>query len=208
MNGPETEERELGESEAEEGAAGPAGGAEGGESSAEDEAAGLRAALAAKESEAAEYLDLLRRVKADFDNFRRRSEKELERAREAGAAELARSLLSVVDNLERAAEVEGGEEALREGVRMTLRQLKDALARAGVERIEALGRPFDPAWHEALQSVPAGELAPGTVARVFEEGYKMGDRLLRPARVAVAVEGGPPGPEPEPGPLGKGDDDG
>lgn len=143
------------------------------------------------EGEAAEYLDLLQRLKADFDNFRRRSAQELAESRRAGAADFVRDLLPVLDSLERAAgSASGGDDspALRQGLEMTLKQMRAVLHRAGVARIEAEGKAFDPSVHEAILSVPAGDRPAGIVAQVFEEGYKMGDRLLRPARVAVTAD--------------------
>ncbi|MBE3589591.1 MAG: nucleotide exchange factor GrpE [Firmicutes bacterium] len=147
--------------------------------------AALEEELAQARQERDEYLALLQRLKADFDNFRRRAAADLARAREEGAAAFIRELLPVVDNLERALASGGEGPALRTGLEMTMKQLQGVLSRHGVEPIEAEGRPFDPQEHEALMEVPAQGRPPGHVAQVFERGYRMGPHLLRPARVAV-----------------------
>lgn len=131
------------------------------------------------------------RALADTENTRRRADRAAEDARRNAIAEFARELLGIADNLRRAiAAAEGTAEAgdanLREGVRATERMLEVAFERFGIRRIEALGQKFDPQRHEAVMEVEDTEHERGTVLRVAEDGYMIGDRLLRPARVVVA----------------------
>lgn len=147
--------------------------------------------LAALEQELAEAKDRTLRVAADLENFRKRALKDREEAHHYGHQNLVKDLLPSVDNLERAVDHarKGGEESasgLLEGVELVLRELHSVLAKHGVTPIEALGQPFDPALHEAMAQVPDGSRPPGTVAEVFQRGYQLRSRLLRPARVVVS----------------------
>lgn len=128
------------------------------------------------------------RLLAEFDNFRRRSVKERDEAVLHGIERLARPLLEVLDNLERALAqpATGGADALRSGVELTARQFADALKSVGVEAVDPLGQPFDPRWHEALGTVDAPGAEADSVAQVVTRGYRLGDRVLRPARVLIA----------------------
>jgi molecular chaperone GrpE len=155
-------------------------------------------------SEVARIKDQLLRTAADFDNFRKRSRREMEDAERRGREELVRELLPVFDNLERAV-VHAGQasdaKSVADGVSMVLRQFVDTLGRLGIKRIEALGVPFDPARHEAVQQIETDKFAPGTVAVEIQPGYMIGDKLLRAAMVVVAkpaekTTNGSPGPEP------------
>lgn len=139
------------------------------------------------EQERDEYLDALQRLKAEFDNFRKRTAREHEALRERATESLVKELLPVLDDLERAlvAAEEHEEAKLEEGVRLVHRALADALARAGLAEIETDGA-FDPHVHEALLTQPSEGLEPGAVAQVLQKGYRLGDRVLRPARVVVA----------------------
>jgi len=138
---------------------------------------------------------------AEFDNFRKRTDRERQELKRTAAEGLVSELLPVLDNFERA--VRHAEEsepaAFREGVAMIARQFADLLERAGLEAIDPSGGQFNPEQHEAVQRIEGSEYAPGTVVSVFSKGYTFGGRLLRPAMVAVAVEpispvgeGGPP----------------
>jgi molecular chaperone GrpE len=136
--------------------------------------------------------DRLMRALAEAENTRRRTERSLDEMRQYAVADFAREMLSVVDNLRRAIDaaerrpVKSVEDAaLLEGVRSTERMLMQALERFGVQKIEALGAPFDPALHEAVLEVDDPEREPGMVAQVIEDGYTIHGRLLRPVRVAV-----------------------
>jgi len=142
-------------------------------------------------AENASLRDRLLRALADAENTRRRSESAAAEARKYAIADFARELLAVADNLQRtiAAASRSPEtvedQALIEGVRATERLLEHTFSRFGIQKIDALGKPFDPTLHEAMMEVDDPSQPPGTVIRVAEDGYKIHDRLLRPARVFV-----------------------
>jgi molecular chaperone GrpE len=143
--------------------------------------------LAALEAERDEYLNDLKRVAAEFENYRKRVSRDQESLVARAHERLVKELLPVLDDLERAlAAAEEHEEAkLEEGVRLVHRELKAALDREGLAEIETDG-VFDPHVHEALLSQPS-EAEEGSVLEVLQKGYKLGDRVLRPARVVVAA---------------------
>jgi molecular chaperone GrpE len=133
--------------------------------------------------------DIYLRKLAEFDNFRKRVEREREEHRLAGVEEMVRDLLPVLDNFERALQhAEDDSGAFLQGVEMIAKQLWDTLEGRGVQEVNPIGQPFDPELHEAVQRVEDGQYPPGTVAWVMLKGYTMGDRLIRPAMVGVAVE--------------------
>ena len=144
--------------------------------------------------EAAELKDKLLRSLADMENLRRRAQKDREDALKYGAANFARDMLSVADNLRRAidslpAEGEAGADALKafiEGVALTERDLLSALERHGITKIEPMGEKFDPQFHEAMFEAPVPGAEPGSVIQVVESGYVIHGRLLRPAKVGIA----------------------
>jgi molecular chaperone GrpE len=142
--------------------------------------------LAAVTRERDEYLDALQRLKAEFDNYRKRTVREQEVARERAAERLVKDLLPLLDDLERAVEhaVEHGEVKLADGVRLVHRGLASTLTREGLQEVETDGA-FDPHTQEALLSQPSEE-PEGTVIQVVQKGYRLGDRVLRPARVVVS----------------------
>jgi len=151
----------------------------------------LEAALAAAQGEIAELKDRHLRLAADFENSRRRGIKDREEASLFGHQNVVKDLLASVDNLERAIDHahqggEGSQEGLLEGVELVLREIQSVLARHGVVPIEAQGQPFDPALHEAMAQVPDGSVPANTVVQVFQPGYQLRGRLLRPARVVVS----------------------
>ena len=129
---------------------------------------------------AEEYLQTLQRVTADFANYRRRTVLEQQRWTESAVGAFVLRLLPVVDNLERAVAASGDAAALRQGVELTLRQLRDVFGAAGIRRMEAVGQPFDPARHEAVAGA-----AEGVVAEEYRAGYTQQDQVLRPAMVRV-----------------------
>lgn len=136
----------------------------------------------------AEKHDSLLRTMADFDNFRRRTRQEMEEIRRIALEEFLRGLLRVMDNFERAlqaAEESQSFEKLMEGVQMTYRQMQSLLREAGVQPIEAVGKPFDPNFHEAVQRVHSPEHPDETVLEEVERGYMIQSRVLRPSRVKV-----------------------
>jgi molecular chaperone GrpE len=134
-----------------------------------------------------EYLDSLQRLKADFDNYRKRTAREQVELTTRAAERLVQELLPVLDDLERALEAaEQHEEAkLEDGVRLVHRAFAATLAREGLAEIETEGK-FDPHVHEALLAQPADGRESGDVVQVLQKGYRLGDRVLRPARVVVA----------------------
>ena len=150
--------------------------------------ADLEERLAALEAERDEYLNDLRRLAADFENYRKRAARDQESLVARAHERLVKELLPVLDDLERAlAAAEEHEEAkLEEGVRLVHRELAAALAREGLAEIETNGR-FDPHVHEALLSQPSSEQEEGSVIEVVQKGYMLGDRVVRPARVVVAA---------------------
>lgn len=146
-------------------------------------------ALSLAQAEGVRLKDQLLRTLADFDNFRKRTRRDLVDAERRAREELLKELLPVFDNLERAAQhAESATEvqALADGIGMVMRQFADTLGKVGVERIAALGQAFDPSVHEAVQSVETQEYPPGAVAAELQAGYRLGERVIRPAMVVVA----------------------
>jgi molecular chaperone GrpE len=160
----------------------------------------LRARCKELEDEGDRLKELYLRKLADFDNYRKRQEREMDEFKRLANAGLLRDCLPVLDNLERALSAPGSDgSGLRTGVELTLRQLKDVLGRYGLSEIDPAGQPFDPTHHEAIQRREAAEVAENTVLQVMQKGYLLGDRLLRPALVVVAVAPpSAPAPSPEP----------
>jgi molecular chaperone GrpE len=152
----------------------------------------LDALLAEAQKERDEYLELAQRTKADFENFRRRMSAEAQAAAGRGKAEVIREVVPVLDDLERAIQTAGldpegdSEDGLAHGVLLVFRSLREALARNGVEAVDPRGERFDPQVHEALSAQPAEGVESGTVVEVMQKGYRLGDHLVRPARVVVA----------------------
>jgi molecular chaperone GrpE len=133
-----------------------------------------------------EYLDLAKRAKADFENYRKRAAQQTSDAERRAKVSLASSILPAVDNLERALEAAPEDDPLADGVRMVLNDLNGALTRAGVESFDPSGEKFDPNTSEALSSQPGNGAEPGTVLETLTRGYRLGDHVVRPARVVVA----------------------
>jgi molecular chaperone GrpE len=143
--------------------------------------------LAETEAERDEYLDLLQRVQADFENYRKRAAREQERLVAHAHERLVRELLPILDDLERALDAaERHEEAtLVEGVQLVEQSLRRALAKEGLAEIPTEGA-FDPHVHEAMLTKPADGTEPGSVLEVVQRGYRLGDKVVRPARVIVS----------------------
>ncbi len=153
----------------------------------------LDALLADTQRERDEYLDLAKRTKADFENFRKRMTTEVQAASARGKAEVIRDVVPVLDDLERAIQAAGldpegdSEDGLSHGVLLVFRSLRDSLTRNGVEAVDPAGEKFDPMQHEALSAQPAAEgVESGTVVEVMQKGYRLGEQLIRPARVVVS----------------------
>jgi molecular chaperone GrpE len=144
-------------------------------------------ALAAKRDE---YLALAQRTQADFENYRKRVARESALAAQRGVAKLAKELLPAIDNLDRALSAAATDDPLLDGVRLVRSELGAGLARVGVESFSPLGESFDPVVHEAMATVPQppeGGAASGTVVEVYQPGYRLGESIIRPARVVVAA---------------------
>jgi len=156
----------------------------------------LREQLAAKSTELGELKDRLLRDHADLENFKRRMQREKSDALRYASEHLLRDLLPVMDNLHRAidaARTPGGDtsaqsriDGLVTGVKMVLHQFTETLSRFGVTRVESAGQAFDPSHHEAVAHVESAEQLPGSVVDEYVSGYRLHDRLLRPAQVTVA----------------------
>lgn len=146
----------------------------------------VTALLAKAEEERDEYLDLARRTKADFENFRKRVATDLQAAETRGKVSVAREVIDAVDNLERALEAAGEGESLAAGVEMVLGGLRETLTRNGVDVVDPKGEKFDPNRHEALSTQPVEGTESGTVVEVLQKGYVLGEQLVRPARVVVS----------------------
>ena len=144
--------------------------------------------VAQLQQERDELQDRLLRSAAEFDNYRKRTDRERRELSDAVAADLIRDLLPIIDDMERAlaASAATGDPGLRAGVELIHRQLLDALRRRGAESLNVLGEDFDPSWHEALASEPAGDRRDGEIVEEIRRGYRIGSRLIRPALVKVA----------------------
>jgi molecular chaperone GrpE len=139
-----------------------------------------------------DYLDLAKRTKADFENFRKRMTGEVQAAAARGKGELARDVIPVLDDLERALEAAGldpegdSPDGLSHGVLLVFRSLRETLQRNGIEAVDPRGEKFDPQAHEALSTQPVDGAESGVVVEVMQKGYRLGEQLVRPARVVVA----------------------
>jgi molecular chaperone GrpE len=174
------------------------------DASAEDSAGSdlerdLDALLGDTQRERDEYLELAKRTRADFENYRRRAAEEVRVAERRGKISLARELIPSLDNLERAlraagidpdsdddGEGSGDGEGLAHGVRLVYRELRSTLERAGVETYDPTGERFDPTWHEALATRAQEGADAGVVLETVEKGYRLDGQVLRPARVVVS----------------------
>jgi molecular chaperone GrpE len=152
---------------------------------AASEPSALSEELEAARRERDEYLDALQRLKAEFENSRKRQERERARILETASERLVVELLPVLDNLDRALEAEGD---VREGVRATRDQLADVLGKEGLLPVASDGQPFDPNVHEAVMGQPSEEHEEGTILQTFERGYLLNGKPIRPAKVVVAKQ--------------------
>jgi len=147
--------------------------------------------LRAQAAKAQEHWDRLLRATAEFDNFRKRAAREKDEAIRYANHKLLERLLPVLDSFDMAVAAAGAENAessssLREGIDLVLQQFRTVLSEAGLEEIEADGRPFDPNLHEAVSQIETAEVEEGHVARQLRKGYLLRDRLVRPSSVIVA----------------------
>jgi molecular chaperone GrpE len=156
--------------------------------------------VATLEAEKAEFKDRMLRIAAEFDNYKKRVRKDMAEHDIKARETVLREFLEIADNLERAIASwkEGGEtdvKSVQDGVELVLRLFKSKLERYSVTAIEAKGQPFDPRLHDAISQSPSSEAMPGTVLHELQKGYRVGERLLRPAIVVVAAA--PPAPPAE-----------
>jgi molecular chaperone GrpE len=160
------------------------------EDSEQDPLAALQAQIESMTQERSALYDQLLRRQAEFENYRRRIDRERSESYARARAEVVLELLPVVDNFERAIsslEKSGGDaESLRHGVELIHKQFKDALTKFGLEPVESVGQAFDPHVHEAVTIEPTDKHKENTVIEEFQRGYKLGEKLLRPAKVKVA----------------------
>ena len=150
--------------------------------------------IAAAEQGRDEYRELLQRTRADFENYQKRTQRDLAEERRYASAPLALELLPALDNLQRAlgaASKQGDHGPLARGVAMVESQLMGVLGRFGIDPMIALNQPFDPNVHEAVSQVPRTDVSPGTIVEVLQPGYRLHERVLRPAKVAVATAPAP-----------------
>ena len=157
--------------------------------------------LAQLEADHGRLKDQLLRTAADFDNFRKRTRRDLEDAASRAREELLTELLPVFDNLERAADAAHNATevtAVAEGVTMVLKQFEDIGSRIGIEKVAALGERFDPQLHDAVQHMESADHDPGTIMAEIMPGYRLRERLVRPAMVVVARLPAPPAPDETP----------
>ncbi len=138
------------------------------------------------EEEIARLREALLRTRAEMDNLQKRAEREIEKSRRFAVDSLLRDLVPVIDSLDQGLDSAGDDTSLSEGLSLTRRQLLKALTRFGLEEEDPTGKPFDPQWHEAMSMQASDEHAADTVIAVLQKGYRLHDRLLRPARVIVA----------------------
>ena len=151
----------------------------------EEELVALTEELEATRRERDEYLDALRRLKAEFENSRKRQERERARILETASERLVVELLPILDNLDRALEAEGD---IHEGVRAIRDQLVAALGKEGLLPVASDGQPFDPNVHEAVLGQPTEEHEEGTILQTFQRGYLLNGKPIRPAKVVVAKQ--------------------
>lgn len=147
--------------------------------------------VAAKAAKADEYLALAQRTQADFENYRKRTLREAASAQERGVIKLAKELLPAVDDLDRALTAainagDGADDTLVSGIKLVHADVIAALSRVGIEQYSPQGEPFDPQHHEAMAQQPVEGAEPGTIVEVYQRGYRLGDTVIRPARVVVA----------------------
>jgi len=150
------------------------------------EASGPESELQKLKAERDSLLDRLSRAQAEFENARRRASKEQQDFRDYATADTVKSLLPVIDSFDRALKVKSATGDFRSGVELIYKQLQDALTKLGVQPIAAKGEPFDPHVHEAIEMVETTDAADHEVLEELQRGYKLKDRLLRPAMVKVA----------------------
>lgn len=143
---------------------------------------------AAETSQEAKLREALLRTRAEMDNLEKRTQREMDKARKFMFEGVFKDLLPVIDSLDQGLEATGGDAEADEGLALTRKLLLQTLERHGLEVIEPVGEPFDPQWHEAMSAQPSEEHPAQTVLMVMQKGYRLNERLLRPARVIISAE--------------------
>ena len=151
-----------------------------------DEVTKLKDTILLQKEQLEDQEDRLKRLMAEFDNFKKRSSKEREGLYNSLISDIFTSLLPVIDNLEKAVSVKTEDEAYKQGVELVLKQFKDVLTSNGVQEIEAIGMPFDPEVHEAVGMVTDETLGEKIVKEEYRKGYKIGNKVIRHSMVVVA----------------------
>lgn len=151
-----------------------------------DEMTKLKDTILLQKEQLEEQEDRLKRLMAEFDNFKKRSSKEREGLYNSLISDIFTSLLPVIDNLEKAVSVKTEDEAYKQGVELVLKQFKDVLTSNGVQEIEAVGMPFDPEVHEAVGMVTDETLGEKIIKEEYRKGYKIGSKVIRHSMVVVA----------------------
>lgn len=151
-----------------------------------DEQTKLKDTILMQKEKLDEQEDRLKRLMAEFDNFKKRSSKERESLYNSLVSDIFSSLLPVIDNLEKAVEAKTEDEAYKQGVELVLKQFKDVLAANGVQEIKAVGQVFDPELHEAVSSVTDENLGEKVIKEEYRKGYKIGSKVIRHSMVVVA----------------------
>ena len=152
----------------------------------ENESKEENAELTKTEQELEETVDRLKRVMAEFENYKKRNTKEREQLYNSLVADIVSSFLPVLDNLEKAANTKTEDENMKQGIELVVKQIQDIFKKFGVETIETVGKPFDPEIHEAVSSVQDETLGEKIVKEEFRKGYKIGMKVIRHAMVIVA----------------------
>jgi len=156
----------------------------------ESEVESLRKALKEEQEKANGYLNRLKYLQADFENFQKRTQKEMENLRKYGSQGLILELLTIVDELEyavRAGACSDDKETITKGVEMTLKKMCEILEREGVSSIDAVGKPFDPTKHEAVEKVPTKDYKEGIVIEEVRKGFMFKGQVIRPSLVKVSA---------------------
>lgn len=149
----------------------------------------LKAQLKEEKEKSDEYYEHLKRNMAEFDNYKKRISKEKDMMYNTISADIISELLPILDNFDKALNAETLDESYKNGMAMIYNQFNDTLQKLGVEEIDALNKVFDPNFHEAVMQTPTSEHPENTVISVMQKGYKVGDKVLRPALVNVASAG-------------------
>ncbi len=188
----ENNEEQVGQPETDEAPVNEESGSESDDQTEEVSLEQLQKQLAQAEKKATENWDKALRIQAEMENLKRRTQKDLENAHKYGLEKFAKELLSVIDSLELGIQASSSDnpevKALREGSELTIKQFESVFAKFNIEAIDPIGQPFNPELHQAMTTQPSAEVEPNTVLNVFQKGYVLNGRLIRPAMVVVSQQ--------------------